>query len=169
MKYSSKWQRTVEFNSDLKNKLNKHAAEQRKAVRFERTTINAVLQKWLHLTQLNVKEIVTCTRCGFSVPSFSTKLLKKQVYKFKRLNCSCCCFDIDHSLKSSHLKTMHIKSEVNPYWEQKLFSPQLTVAFKLHRESLFHFINFFFTLFDKTWINSPRCEKVSLSLTNFFL
>ena len=41
----SEWQRTVAFNSDLKNKLNKHAAEQRKAVRFERTTINAVLQK----------------------------------------------------------------------------------------------------------------------------
>ena len=79
-----------------------------KAVRFERTTINAVLQKLLHWTQLNVKEIVTsmCTRCGFSVPSFSTKLPKKTKFRsLNELNCSCCCccFDIDHLLNSPHL------------------------------------------------------------------
>ena len=58
--------------------MNKHEAEQsEKLSKFKGTTVDAVLQKLLHWTQLNVKEIVTCTRCGFSVPSFSTNLPKK--------------------------------------------------------------------------------------------
>ena len=57
-----------------------------------------------HWTQLNVKEIVTCTGCGFSVPSFSTTASKKTKFtSLNKLNCSCCCFDIDHSLKGPHL------------------------------------------------------------------
>ena len=98
-----KWQRTVEINSELKKKkLNKHGTEQsEKLSDLKELPINAVLQKLLHWTQLNVKEIVTCTRCGFSVPSFSTKLPKKKKFtSSNELNCSCCCFDIDHSLKS---------------------------------------------------------------------
>ena len=74
-----KWQRTVEFNLELKNKLNKHATEQSEKLSDlkELQSTDAVLQKLLHWTQLNVKEIVTYTRCGFSVPSFSTKLSNK--------------------------------------------------------------------------------------------
>ena len=37
------------FNSVLINKLNKHVTEQRKAIRFEKTTIKAVSQKLIHL------------------------------------------------------------------------------------------------------------------------
>ena len=85
MKYGSK----MAENRGFQFRIKKHTEQacgwtERKAVRFKRTTISAVLQKLLHWTRLNVKEIVTCTRCGFSVPSFS-KLPKKQVYKFKRV------------------------------------------------------------------------------------
>ena len=72
-----KWQRTVDFNSELKNKL-------KASMRLKRTkscTVSAVLQKLLHWTQLKVTEIVTRTRCGFLVPFFSTKLPSLQVFK----------------------------------------------------------------------------------------
>ena len=70
------------FNSVLKNKLNKHATKQsEKLSDLKKTTIRAIKAIW---TQINVNEIVTYTRCGFSVPSLSTKLSKKQVYKLKR-------------------------------------------------------------------------------------
>ena len=78
------------FNSVLKNKLNKHVTKRREKLSdLKKTTIRAIKAIW---TQINVDEIVTCTRCGFLVPSLSTKLSKKQVYKLKRC---CCCFDMD--------------------------------------------------------------------------
>ena len=86
----------MELNSELKNKLNKHEDEQ-----SEKTSD---LKKITFFLQLNIKEIVTCTQCGFSVPSFNTKLPKETEFtSLNELNCSCCCFGIDHSLKSLHL------------------------------------------------------------------
>ena len=79
MKYSSKMAENHVygiFNSVLKNKLNKHATEQsEKLSDLEKTTIKAVLKKLIHL-EINVNEIVTCTWCGFLVPSLHTKLSK---------------------------------------------------------------------------------------------
>ena len=72
-----KRQRTVEFNSGLKNKLNEHAAEQSEKLSDLKELQSMKLQKLQHWTQLNVKENVTCTRCSFSASSFSTKLPKK--------------------------------------------------------------------------------------------
>ena len=87
MKYTSKMEenRVYEiFNSVLKNKLNKRASEQSEKL--------SDLKNY-NQGSLNFNEIVTCIRCGFLVASLSTKLSKKQVYKFKRW--SCCCFNMD--------------------------------------------------------------------------
>ena len=80
----------MEENRGVQFKIEKQTEQacgrtERKAVRFERTTINAVLQKLLHWTQLNVKEIVTCTRCDLPASSCSTKLPENQLYKFKQV------------------------------------------------------------------------------------
>ena len=77
----------MEFNSELKNKLNKHATEQSEKLSDlkELQSMQFYKNYYIGLNQ-TLKEIVACTRCGFSVPSFSTKLpKKKQVYKFKRV------------------------------------------------------------------------------------
>ena len=94
MKYTSKMaeNRICEiFNSVLKNKLNKRATEQ--SEKLSDLKSKATLKKKYIWTQINFNEIVSCIRCGFLVASLSTKLSKKQVYKFKRW--SGCCFNMD--------------------------------------------------------------------------
>ena len=118
-----KWQRIVSvfhgIQSRIQNWKNKLNAErvcgstEQKALWPFRTNYDQgsqSFQKDLHCTQINVKEIVTCTRRGFSDPSFSINLSKKQVYK---LNCFCYCFNIDDH-KKTYLHVMVRSFGSNP-------------------------------------------------------
>ena len=123
----------MDFNSELKNKLNKHAAENSEKLSDLKELQSMQFSKKYYIGLKRYRNPYLHSMWPFSRFFFSLYHQASKRTKFtslNELNCSCCCFDIDHSLKSPHLLTTHIKSEVSPYRKHKLFSPQLTAAFK---------------------------------------
>ena len=77
-----KWQLTVEFNSELKNKLNKLAAEQSKKLSDLKELQSMQFHKNYYIG-LSIKKSLPALNVAFQSLPLASSFQKKQVYKFK--------------------------------------------------------------------------------------